>query len=112
MKSPRTLPILKSSCLVIWSSTAYKNQTQENQAKDDDHFYGGQPELKFTKEFDTEVVDENDRNKEYRDERSRIDPSTRDPVLDDQGRSRQIIRSDNNVLDTLLASIPIRKMVW
>jgi len=99
MKSPRTLPILKSSCVVIWSSSTHENQTQKNQANDDHHFDGRQPELKLAKEFDAEVVDENDRNKEYGDESSGIDPSARNPVLDNQGRSGQVIRSDNDVLE-------------
>ena len=97
--------------MVIWSSSAHKNQTQENQANDDNHFDGRQPELKFAKEFDTEVVDENNRHKEYGNESSGIDSGAGDPVLDDQGRSGQIIWCDNDVLGALLATILIWNMV-
>jgi sugar phosphate isomerase/epimerase len=98
MKSTRTLPILKASGVVIWTPSTHKNQTQENQANDDNHFDGRQPELEFAKEFDAKVVDENDRDKEYRDEGPGVDLSARNPILDNQRRSGQVIRSDDDVL--------------
>jgi len=83
MKSTRVLPVLKSSGMMIWTPSAHKNQTQENQANDDNDLNGRQPELEFAEEFDTKVVDKNDGNKEHCDESSRIDPGARHPELED-----------------------------
>jgi hypothetical protein len=85
MKSTRTLPILKSCCVVIWSSSTDKDQAQNNQPENNNYFDGAQPELKFAEEFDAEVVDENDGNKEDGDESSGVDLCTWYPVLYDQG---------------------------
>lgn len=78
----RILPILKASGMVIWSSTTSQNETEKNQAENNDDLDRREPELKFTEEFDAEVVDEYDYNQEDRNENTRINLITRGPILD------------------------------
>lgn len=57
----------------------------------------GKPEFKFSKETDTEVIDADDDNEEYRNPYSGIQFLTRNPVTQDQSRCCQLVWSNDDV---------------
>lgn len=75
-----------------------KNQTQKDQAQNDNDFDRRQPELEFSEESNTEVIDDDNGHQENCDECTRVDLVTRNPVLKDERRSSQIVWCDNNIL--------------
>ena len=58
---------------MIWASTEHENQTEDNDAEDGQDFDRGQPKLKLAKEFDTEIIDAYDCNKENCNPDTRVD---------------------------------------
>jgi hypothetical protein len=62
-----------------------------------DNLDGTEPELEFTEEFDTEVVDGANDNKEDCHPHARIDLVFGFPFLDNQGGRSQLIRCSNDV---------------
>lgn len=91
-------PVSETLWILIWASTAGKNQRNHDETENDDDLDGGQPELKFTKELDTKVVDEDDGDHGDRNEDTRVELFWVGPVLEDEGESSKLIRSDDNVL--------------
>ena len=57
-----------------------------------------QPELEFTKEFDSEVVDGDDGEQKHGDPNTRIDFFVGFPFLYDQGRRSELIWRGDNIL--------------
>lgn len=97
MESTRVIPIFKASCFVR-AATTCKNQTEKNQAKDDNDLDRRQPEFKFSKKLNTEVIDDDNGDQKDCNEGSGIDLLTRNPVLKDKRCSCQVVWCDNNVL--------------
>ena len=81
MESTGKFPILKAGGMGIRSTSTRKDQTQENESQDNNHFDARQVEFKFPKEFDTKIVDEDNSDQEYSYKSSWIDPFSRYPVL-------------------------------
>lgn len=94
---PRVAPVLETTRVSIHSTSGDK-QHQDNDTNDDDDLETGKPELKLAKETDTKVVDAADGDEEDSDPDSRVDPFTGDPELNDQCRSRELVRSNDDVL--------------
>ena len=84
MKSARILPVSETGSFLVRTSAAGKDQTKKNQADDDNDFDGGEPEFKFPKESDSEVVDDDDCNQEDGNEDSRIHFRAGNPELDNE----------------------------
>jgi hypothetical protein len=98
MESTRILPVLKTSSMMIRSSSANKHKTQENETKNDNDFSAGQVEFELSEEFDTEVVDGDDSYQEDSYEYTRVHFFSRKPVLYNQRCCSQVVRSNNDVL--------------
>lgn len=58
------LPVPEALAVMIGAAAQHQNEGEQNQADDDDHFEGGQPELEFTEEPDTKVVDGDNQHQE------------------------------------------------
>lgn len=94
-KCSRTLPVFES-CRRSRTSSNSKEEGQEDNANDDYNFNGTEPELKFAKESNTEVVDGDNCDQEYSDENSRIHFVWWTPILDNQsGRGQLVWRGDD-----------------
>ena len=93
------IPISKPFAIVIGSSAEHEHETQDDNADDDDDFERGQPEFEFAKEADAEVIDEDDGDPEDGDEDARVDTVAVDPVLDDEGSSRELVGRDDDVFE-------------
>lgn len=66
-------------------------------AYDDDDFEGTEPELEFTKELDTEIIDGADDEQEYGNKNTRVHGGWLDPILEDQSSRGQLIWRGNDV---------------
>lgn len=67
--------------MVVWAPSTNKNQTQDDQTDDDNHFDGAQPKFEFAEKPDPKIVDQDNSYEEDRDESSRIDLRPRYPIL-------------------------------
>lgn len=76
-----------------------QDEGQEDQSDNNDDLQAAEPEFEFTEEFDAEVVDADDHNEEDSDEYTRVHFVRCYPILDDQRGSRELIGSNNNVLE-------------
>lgn len=91
--------------MATWSTSTCKNQTQENKTNNDNDFDTREVEFEFSKEFNTEVVDEDNGDQKDGNEDSRVDFFSRYPVLDDQTCCCKVIGSDNDVLCNCQSSV-------
>ena len=73
------LPVPEALAVVIGAAAQHQNEGEQNQTDNDDHFEGGQPELKFTEEPDTKVVDGDNQHQEDCDPHACIDSRGIDP---------------------------------
>lgn len=67
------LPVPEAPAVVIGAAAQHQNEGEQDQTDNDDHFEGGQPELEFTKEPDTKVVDGDYQHQEDGDPHACID---------------------------------------
>jgi hypothetical protein len=116
MESTRMFPILKASGMAAGSASTCKDQTQEDEPQDDNHFDTGQVEFKFSEELDTKVVDEDNSDQDgyessWVDSLSLSIPSTESPT----GRC-EVVWCDNDVQSSLSvhppnSTLPLEKVV-
>jgi hypothetical protein len=86
---------------MVRATAESQNEREQNYTDDGDDFEGGKPEFEFTKEFDTEVVDNADDDKEYSDKDTRIDCISIDPILNDEGSSGKLVGRDDDVFEPI-----------
>lgn len=84
---------------MVRSTAKGNDQCQDHNTNNDDDLETGQPELKFTEEADTKVVDANNNDEEYGDPYSRIDLVARQPVLDDQSSGGKLVGCYDDVFE-------------
>ena len=91
-KSTGFLPISEASPVVVRTAAEGKDEGAEDDSQDHNNLEGRQPELQFTKDFDTEVVDDDDGHHENGDPDTGIDfiGGRARPVGDYQGRCCQL----------------------
>lgn len=90
---------------MVRSSTESQDQGEEHDADNGDDLERGEPEFEFTKERNTEVVDDQDGDEEDGDEDSGIDFFAIDPELNDESSSRQLVGGDDDVLDPVAKKV-------
>lgn len=57
---PRVAPVSETLSVVVRTTAKSENQREEDDSNDDDDLERGKPELEFTKESNTEIVDDDD----------------------------------------------------
>lgn len=104
-ESSGILPVAETRGLVlVRSTTAGNDQTEENDANDDNDLERRQPEFKLAKELDaTKVVDANNGNEENGNKNSRIHFFRLDPELNHQSCGRQLVRGNDEVFEEVAA---------
>lgn len=90
------MPVSESLRVSVGSSSC-DDEGEDDNADNDENLETGQPKLKFTKESDTEVVDAENADEEYGDPNTWVDSISRQPELDDQCGSGQLIRRDDDI---------------
>lgn len=84
------------------TATTGDDQREQDDTENDDDLECGQPELELAEELDaSKVVDANNHDQEYGDEDTGIECVARDPVLNNQGGGRELIRGDDDVLEPI-----------
>lgn len=107
---PRIFPVSESLGVVVRTTAHGEDKGKENNGNNDNDLERGQPKLKFTKELDAKIIDADDDDEEDGDEDTRIDIFAIDPELNGEGSGRQLIGSDDDVLEPITAS-EIKKSV-
>ena len=92
---------------MIRPTAQHKHQTQNDQSDNCQHLQRAQPKLEFAEELNPQVINGYNNHQKDRNKNPRIDLLPRNPILNDQGRSRQLIRRHNNILEPI--RIPQRK---
>lgn len=93
----RILVVLETSCRSR-SSADGQEERQDDDTNNDNDLDGTEPELKFTEELDTEVVDATDEEEKDQNEDSGIDLRRRNPFLNNQSSGSQLVGRRNDVL--------------
>lgn len=84
---------------MIRATTKGNDESKQNKTNDSDDLDGRQPELEFTKELDTDEVDQENNDENDGNPNTRVNFFTRNPVLNNKGTSGKLVRSDDNVLE-------------
>lgn len=92
---------------MIWATSTDQYQREQDYSDQDQHLHTRQTELDFSKESNAKVVYEEDRGQKHRDENARIHLFSWDPVLKNQSKRRELVRSAKQVLEEI--SIPKRR---
>lgn len=92
-------PVSEALSVVIRASSKSENQTQNDKTHNGDNLDGRQPELKLSKELDTNGVDGDNDYQENGNPDSWIHLFSRQPVLDNKSCSSQLVRGDDDVLE-------------
>lgn len=98
---PRVLPVSEALSVMVRTTTKGEDQGEDYNANDSDNLERGQPEFQFSKDLDTKVIDNENGDEEDGDEHTRVHPVTIDPELDSKGGSRQLVGSDDDVLEPI-----------
>ena len=101
-KSTRMCPITKARGFVPRSTCCGQDESKDYEAKHDQNLDAAQPELKFSKETYTEVVDSNYCNQKDCNVNCGVCPWAMiidgiEPIPDDKNRSYEVIRCRNDV---------------
>ena len=96
LERTRSLVVLEASGGTR-SSTDSQQEREDNDTDNHHDLDRTEPELEFTKELDTKVVDAADQDKENQNPNAGIDPLCINPLLDDQGRGSQLVGRCNDV---------------
>lgn len=102
--SPRILPVPETLAVMVGASTESEDESQNNDTTDSDDFETGEPELEFSEELDTEIVDNNDDDQDDGNPYTGIDSFTVDPVLHNQSKSCQLVGRDDDVFEPITKS--------
>lgn len=92
------LPVAEALWILVWSTSACKDERNHDKSENDEDLEGGQPEFELSKELDTEVVDGDNGNQGDCDPDTWVDLVGWDPVSDNHGECSQVVRRNNNVL--------------
>lgn len=82
---------------MIRTTSKRKNERKDEQSKDCNDFECREPKFDFSESFDTEVIDEQDDQKEDGNPDSRIDLITINPLRDNESGGSKLIWCDNDV---------------
>lgn len=96
-------PVLETSDITIDASACH-DQTEEDESENDNDLDGRKPELQLAEVLDAEKVNGHDDDEEDGDPDTRIHSFGRDPVLNDQCSSSQLIGSGDDVFEPIRVS--------
>lgn len=91
------LIVSETGAVAVWSTSEHNDKREQDQAADNQYLDRREPELKFAKPFDANVVDRDDYDQEDGDEHAGIDFARWNPVLNDERCSGELIGRDDDV---------------